>query len=103
MAFRYWIVYEDGRHVTPRNVFAMNREGHRLDTISWSHLNRAWQHNRSVLDHLFKGESQEAKETTREHAEQVARDLGIQPLPSEEELKQISDEAEARSRKLRQT
>ena len=99
MAFRYWIIYEDGRHETPRNVFAINREGRRLDTISWSHLNRSWQHNRSVLDHLFKGDSQEANETTREHAEQVARDLGIGPLPSEQELMRISDEAEAEARR----
>ena len=96
MAFRYWIIYTDGRHLKPSTIFAINREGHRLDTISWSHVNKAWRHDPSVLSYLFSGDSQDAKETTRDEAEQVAQQLGIQPLPNEEELKRISDEAEAR-------
>ena len=97
MAFRYWVIYKDERRQTPRNVFVINRDDHRLDTVSWSYLDRAWRHDRSVLGYLFSGDRNDASETTREHAEEVARDLGIQPLPSEQEVMRITDEARAES------
>ena len=72
MAFRYWVIYEDERRQTPRNVFVINRDDHRLDTVSWSYLDRAWRHDRSVLGYLVSGDRNDANETTREHAEEVA-------------------------------
>ena len=98
MAFRYWIIYTDGRYLKPSTIFTINREGLRLDTISWSHVNKTWRHDPSVLSYFYTGDSNDAEETTREHAEQVVRDLGIQPLPSEQELMRIGDEAEEERR-----
>ena len=96
MAFRYWVIHSDETRQKPSTIFTINREGKRLDTISWGYIAKAWRHDPSILSYLFTGDSNDAEETTREHAEQVARDLGIQPLPSEQELMRISDEAEAR-------
>src|SRR5437879_12309380 len=96
MAFRYWVIYNDDTRQKPSTIFTINREGKRLDTISWDHRAKAWRHDRSVLSYLFTGDSNDAGETTREHADQVALDLGIHPLPSEHEQMRISDEAEAR-------
>ena len=96
MAFRYWVIHNDDTRQKPSTIFAINREGNRFDTITWDHRAKAWRHDPSVLSYLYTGDSGDAEVTTREHAEQVARELGIQPLPSEMELMRISDEAEAR-------
>ena len=96
MAFRYWVIHNDDIRQKPSTIFTINHEEHRLDTISWDHCAKAWRHDPRVISYLFTGSSNDAEETTRERAEQVARELGIQPLPSEEELKRISDEVEAR-------
>lgn len=42
MAFRYWVIYADDTRQKPSTIFTINREGKRLDTISWDHSAKAW-------------------------------------------------------------
>jgi hypothetical protein len=100
--FCYYIIHRDDRLQEPRGMFLFNREDGRFDTITWDHLDRAWQHNPGAMRYLM-GDADSTslvEEVSRDHAEQIAAQLGFAPVPTEEELIRISDEAEA-ERKLR--
>ena len=96
MTFRYFAVSKPKERDRPRGLFAVNRDRQagRLDTLSYDHLEGRWVFDPGITRYLFKEDYiEDATEISREQAQQVARDLGI-PLPSEDEMMALTDEAE---------
>jgi hypothetical protein len=103
VTFRYFAISRPAEPGRPRGLFAVNRdeEAGRLDTVSYDHLEQQWVADPGITRYLFQEDYAElARELSREEAEQVARELGI-PLPSEDEMITITDEAERRAARLR--
>ena len=100
MAFQYYKVFLWEAPDQPRGLFIFNREGKRLDTIGWSHLEKRWRHDPDMVMRSLLGDWQdEHAEISREEAEEIARTVLGTTLPSEQELMAISDEAERRRAK----
>jgi hypothetical protein len=96
VTFRYFAIFRPEEPGRPRGLFAVNRdqEAGRLDTVSYDHLEGRWVADPGITRYLFQEEyAERAGELSREGAEQVARELGI-PLPGEQEMMAITDEAE---------
>lgn len=96
MTFRYFTVSGPGEAGQPRGLFAVNRdrEAGRLDTVAYDHLEGRWVADPGVTRFLVKEDYiDRATEVSRARAQEVAREIGI-PLPSEDEMMAITDEAE---------
>jgi hypothetical protein len=97
MTFRYFMIFLREEPERPRGLFALNREGERLDMVAFNHLTRRWEHDPEVVaSFLFGDDQDEQAEITREQAEQIARTVLWTRVPSEAELMAISDRAERR-------
>ena len=96
MTFRYFTIAGPGEPGQPRGLFAVNRDRQagRLDTVSYDHLEGRWVADPGIVRFLADDEyAERATEVSREQAQQVAHELGI-PLPPENELMTLTDEAE---------
>jgi hypothetical protein len=97
MTFRYFKTFRRREPERPRGLFAYNREGDRLDTIIYDHIQRRWSHDPDAVGASLFGDDQDLKtEISREQAEELARTMLGRTLPSEDELMAISDRAERR-------
>jgi hypothetical protein len=102
MTFRYFSISDSDERDRPLGLFAVNRdkEAGRLDTVSYSHSERRWVVNPGITRYLFTEAMEDAAEISRDRAQQIARDLRI-PLPSEEEMMALTDEAERQAAQRR--
>jgi hypothetical protein len=103
VTFRYFSISSPEDRDRPQGLFAVSRdkERGRLDTLSYDHLEQQWVYDPGITRYLFKEEYMEdATQISREQAEQVAYELGI-PLPSEDEMMTLTDDAERRAALLR--
>jgi hypothetical protein len=95
MTFRYFKIFLRRQPEHPRGLFALNREGERLDMIAWNHLTKRWEHDPEVVSRFLFGDDDDRQaEITREQAEEIARTVLGATVPSEAELMAISDQAE---------
>ncbi len=103
MTFRYYAIARPEEPGRPRGLFAVNRdkEAGRLNIVSYDHLEQQWVADPGITRYLFKEDyAEQTTEISRERAQQVADELGI-PMPSEDEMMAISDEAERQATSLR--
>ncbi len=97
MTFRYFVVDSLQTPGRPSGVFAVNRdkEANRLDMVLFNHLTKRWESDPDAVGLYLFGDDfvDRREEVSRGEAERSAALLGI-TIPSEEDLMQISDEAE---------
>ena len=69
------------------------REGQRLDMVAWDWLAQEWISAPDIVSTMLFGDD-EAQEVSRAQAEEIASQLGIPPVPSEEKAMAIVDAAD---------